>query len=115
MRKSKKFTLSEQDQETYKDIKIYHVYKNDKYADMPLLIHCENGKKAIIPTSKVLMRSMAPDYFNIFKKKGGHFEESRHEDGEIYRMTIRPPQITIKMISQQTPGLSSYQNFSSMK
>ena len=83
-----KFTLSKQDQETYKDIKIYHVYKNDKYADLPLLIHCENGKKAIIPTFKNQMRSVVPDYFNIFKKKGGHFEESRHEDGRIYEMEI---------------------------
>ena len=34
---SEKFTLSDEDQETYKGIEILHVFPNDKDADLPLL------------------------------------------------------------------------------
>lgn len=88
-----KFSLSQKDQKSYQDVKIYHVYKNDKYADLPLLICCENGKKAIIPTFKNLMRSLAPNYFDKFyEKEKEDSTESKHEDGQIYSMTI--PQLT---------------------
>ena len=86
-----KFTLSEKDQQTYKDIKIYHAYKNDKHADLPLLICCENGEKAIVVTSKNLMRCLAPNYFgesNRRFRKSRPNEPMSHEDGQIYSMRI---------------------------
>ena len=83
-----KYTLSESDKQTYGDAPIYHIFVNDKYADLPLLIKCENGKKAIIPTLKSVMRCVAPEYFKIFYDKDSNFKESKHEDGSIYSMTI---------------------------
>ena len=82
MPKSNKFTLSEQDKETYKNIEIQHLYRNDKHADLPLLIVAKNNKKIIIPTFKKLMYCLAPEYFE------NSFDETRHDDGKIYEMKI---------------------------
>ena len=85
----------------YENIPVLHVSVNDKDADLPLLISCENGQKAIIPTSKNAMKKIAHDYFKIFNKKGNNFVESKHQDGEIYQITIpglKNPEILRKYI-----------------
>ena len=88
---SEKFTLSEKDQETHKDIEILHVFPNDQDADLPLLVIAEDNKKVIIPTFKKKMQIYAPDFFKIFDKKKPKFnlfKESKHEDGSIYETVI---------------------------
>ena len=71
----------------YKNIPVLHIKPNDKHADLPLLISCENGNKAIIPTYKNVMRAIAPDNFKVFNNQN-NFAESKHENGEIYQITI---------------------------
>ena len=85
---SEKFTFSDEDQKTYKDIEILHVFPNDKDADLPLLVIAEDDKKVIIPTYKKKMQVYAPDFFKIFDKKKPKFEESKHEDGSVYKTVI---------------------------
>merc|ERR1712060_578453 len=105
---SRLFTLPDSEKETHKDTPIYHITRYDKYADLPLVINCDNGKRAIIPTSKNYMRNFAPEYFKIFYKTDSNFAESKHRDGEFYEMTI-PGLLDPKMVAEFIILLSNMQ------
>ena len=85
---NQKYTLSDNNKKIYKNVPIHHIYNNDKYTDLPLLIECENGKKAIVPVFKRGMRCFAPVCFKVFYDQNSNFKEKYHQDGEIYPITI---------------------------
>ena len=91
------FELSDSDIKKHGDLFVHHVFKADRYADLPLLVVCppfpnrhpanENGHKAVIPVFKSQMLSFVPNYFKIFFEKK-NFAEKNHKDGELYQITI---------------------------